>query len=125
MAGRLSILVVEDQQALLSMIVQILSEAGYSAIPASSAWEGLQVFENSPAEFDLAILDMVLPGMSGLDLAAELSRRRPELKVLYMSGYGSSVAMQSVRSAGAEFVLIKPFSARQLLDRIEALVAPG
>src|SRR5690348_10809776 len=123
MAGARSILLVEDQQSLRKLMVKMLLDGGYAVLDAGSATEGLDVFESSPELFHLAIIDMVMPGMSGLDLAAELSRRRPELKVLYMSGYGDSVAMESVRSFAPECVLIKPFNQEELLHSVRRLLA--
>ena len=125
MDGTHSILLVEDQQSLRRLMVEMLSGDGYAVREAGSAAEGLNAFESSPDSFQLAIIDMVLPGTSGLDLAAELSRRRPDLKVLYMSGYGESVAMESVRSFAPECVLIKPFGQSQLLNSVRRLLGTG
>jgi FixJ family two-component response regulator len=66
---------------------------------------------------------MVMPGMSGLDLAAELERLRPGVKILYTSGYGSSVAMESISHRSPDRVLLKPFDAAELVERVSRLVA--
>jgi DNA-binding NtrC family response regulator len=70
----------------------------------------------------LAIIDMVMPGMSGLDLAAELDRLRPGMKILYTSGHVSSVAMESIAQRSPDRVLFKPFDGNELLDRVIQLV---
>ena len=117
------ILVVEDEPSVRRLIIQTLAHSGYRTLEAGSAMDGLAVFQGNQQEVCLAIVDMVMPAMSGLDLAAELERLRPDLKILYISGYGHSVAMLSIQRQKPDFVLIKPFSVDALVERVQKLLA--
>ncbi len=101
---------------------RMLAGHGLRVLQASTAVEGLAIFRAHRASISLAIIDMILPGMSGLDLAAELERLRPGMKILYTSGYGSSVAMESIGRRSPDHVLLKPFTGRLLIDRIAHLL---
>jgi len=121
-----TILVVEDESAVRRLIVQTLKQNGFAPLEAASAMEGLAAFETHAGDISLAIVDMVMPAMSGLDLAAELVRLQPDLKILYISGYGQSVAMISIQRQTPDLVLIKPFTVGVLLERVRKLLAaPG
>ena len=118
------ILVVEDNGALRRLMLRILAGSGYAVLEASTGAQGLDLFrEHSPA-VDLAIVDMVMPGLSGLDVAAEIERHQPGTKILYISGYASSVAMESISRRSPDRVLIKPFDAAQLIERVALLLRP-
>lgn len=112
------ILIVEDQSALRRLIARILTREGFPVLEAGSASQGLEMVRTHRDSISLAIIDMIMPGMSGLDMAAELTREHPAIKILYTSGYGSSVAMESISQRTPEHVLLKPFTSRQLLDRV-------
>jgi len=118
-----TILVVEDNSALRRLMARVLIDQGFQVLQASTAPKGLELFQAQPELVDLAVVDMVMPGMSGLDLAAELERLRPGIKILYTSGYGSSVAMESISHRSPDRVLLKPFDATELAERVSRLVA--
>lgn len=92
-------------------------------IGAANGQAGLAAFLANREKIDLVILDMLMPGMSGLDLAAELGRQDPALKILYISGHGTSIAMESLRQQSADRVLLKPFNEQALLERVELLLS--
>lgn len=119
--ARPAILVVEDQAAMRALICQMLAANGLEAFGAGSAVQALDLLQTRP-EVGLAIIDMVMPGMSGLDLAAELDRRRPGTRVLYISGFTSSIAMQAIADRSPESVLFKPFTERRLVGRVKRLL---
>ncbi|HLK47130.1 MAG TPA: response regulator [Bryobacteraceae bacterium] len=119
------ILVVEDNGALRRLMLRILAGSGYSVLEASNGAQAVDLFRQHSPALDLAIVDMVMPGMSGLDVAAEMERLRPGMKILYISGYASSVAMESISSRFPDHVLIKPFDAAQLIDRVALLLKPA
>jgi CheY-like chemotaxis protein len=119
---RLTILVVEDNGALRRLMARVLSDQGFEVLQASTAIKGLELFQAQSESVALAVVDMVMPGMSGLDLAAELERLRPGIKILYTSGYGSSVAMESISRRSPDRVLLKPFDAAELVERVSRLV---
>ena len=121
-AGKRTILVVEDDDSIRRLIARVLEDDGMVPLPAGSASEGLSLFEGHNASIDLAIIDMVMPGMSGLDLAAELERRRPGMRILYISGYVESVAMECVARRDPDLVLLKPFNGTTLMARVQSLL---
>jgi DNA-binding NtrC family response regulator len=117
-----TILVVEDDPAVRRLIVRALSRNGFTVLGAGSATAGLAAFEAPFANIKLAIIDMVMPGMSGLDLAAELERRQPGIRILYISGHGDSIAMDSIARRRPEFVLLKPFVPGTIVTRVQQLL---
>jgi len=116
------ILVAEDNASLRRLIVKMLTNHGYEALEAASGAQGLAMFRTHRKSVVLAILDMVMPGMSGLDLAAELDRERPGMKILYISGYISSIDMDVISRRAPEMVLPKPFTEKLLIERVELLL---
>lgn len=121
-----TVLVVEDREAVRRVIVQFLLRDGIAALQAGNTADALAMIRERQGAIDLAILDMVLPGGSGLDLASELGREYPSLRILYMSGFVDSVAMQGMVLRSPEFVLLKPFSEEVLLARVHKLLElPG
>jgi CheY-like chemotaxis protein len=118
-----TILVVEDDATVRRLIVRVLQRSGFRVIAADSAQYGLALFQSHPNAIKLAILDMVMPGMSGLDLANELRCACPEVRILYISGYIDSVAMESIGHRSPESVLLKPFGKGALVERVQQLLA--
>jgi CheY-like chemotaxis protein len=117
-----AILVVEDHESLRSLLGMTLRHHGLATLEAGSAAEALRLFHAHRSVIDLAIIDMVLPGMSGLDLAVELERERPDLKILYTSGYVNSIAMEVIARDSPELVLLKPFTQLRLIERVVYLL---
>ncbi|MBI2423008.1 MAG: PAS domain S-box protein [Candidatus Hydrogenedentes bacterium] len=124
--GSETILVVEDNEAVLQLARTILSRLGYKILIAADGQEALRLMANSRGAVDLLITDMVMPGMNGHELAGALLEQRPQLQVLYMSGYtDGAITHQGELQEGADFIG-KPFSAaalslkvRQILDRAQ------
>ena len=125
--GRPFILVVEDQAALRHLIVRMLKCGGFDTVDAGAASDGLSLVRQRRGVIDLAIIDMVMPGMSGLDLATDFDREFPDLKILYISGYVDSIAANVLSRQSPDRVLLKPFTEEQLLDRVRLLLGapPG
>ena len=106
--GNETILVVEDEEQLLQLVARILGRIGYHVLTATTPESALELGRTHPGTIDLLLTDMVMPRMSGHELANLLLERRPGLKCLYMSGYPAHAA---VSQAAAQVRLIqKPFS---------------
>jgi DNA-binding response OmpR family regulator len=120
-----TILVVEDDASLCRLVVRFLHAAGFATLAAGRAADGLALVRQHQGAFDLAIVDMVMPGMSGLDLATDLDREYPSLKILYISGYIDSLAADALSRRSPDRVLLKPFSEQALLDRVRMLLDSG
>ena len=119
-------MVAEDTAAVRAVVREVLERYGYTVIEAASGREAAQLAGRRPGSIDLLVTDVVMPELSGRDLARELRASRPQLKVLYMSGYtDDAVLRQGMLEPGAEF-LQKPFRPDDLARRIRDLLdAPG
>lgn len=119
----MTILVVEDDSAIRRLIVRTLERYGFDTLEARSAKAALDLFQVHRDSIDLTIADIVMPGMSGLDLAAELERQAPGMTILYMSGYATSLAVESIARSHPDAMLVKPFNATMLIEHVGRLIA--
>jgi two-component system, cell cycle sensor histidine kinase and response regulator CckA len=116
-----AILIVEDDANVRRLLDVTLRKAGWHTLVAADGNEGLEAALSYSGSIPLAILDIVMPQIGGLDLANQLAVDRPATKVLYISGF-DSIAMDSIRRRAPEMMLQKPFSARELLATIRQLL---
>jgi hypothetical protein len=117
-AAHATILLVEDEPGVRELTSKMLKLMGYTALNASSGAEALALSKAYRGSIDLLLTDVVMPGMGGQQLAEELRRRRPEIKVIYVSGYTAhTVSDHGVLDAGVEF-LAKPFSREALARKL-------
>src|SRR5688572_26051573 len=114
------ILVVEDDPAIRRGIVDALSFAGYRTIACGDGQEGLS--RALSVGLDLVVLDVVLPGASGFDVLAGIRQARPALPVIMVTARGSENDRVTGLEGGADDYVVKPFSARELLARVEAVL---
>ncbi|MBE7462752.1 MAG: response regulator [Planctomycetes bacterium] len=118
-----SVLIVEDNQALRQMAIEALEMGGYRVLQASSGEQALKLVREHPGAIDLLITDVVLPHMSGMDLAQDLRKSMPQLKVVFISGYTENVIVRDgVIKQGVQF-LPKPFSPRSLLQKLREVMS--
>jgi len=112
------ILVVEDEAQVRALTARVLREAGYQVTEAASASEALAMAEATAVAPRLLLTDVIMPGMSGRDLATQLQIRWPRLRVVYVSGYThNTIVHHGVLESGVEF-LGKPFTPTQLLTKV-------
>ena len=112
--GSETILLVEDEPSIMRVAASMLERQGYAVLRAGSPGEAVELAESGGAEFDLLLTDVVMPGMNGRALAERLRARRPDLPVVFMSGYTpGALALQDALGEDAFFVG-KPFSRREL-----------
>jgi CheY-like chemotaxis protein len=117
-AGNGVILVTEDDVSVRKVVVTVLQRAGYSVLAAPGPWEALQLAAEHNGAIDLLVTDVVMPMMSGKALSQRLSQSRPEMAVLYMSGYTDQALLQGgVLDAGIH-LLSKPFTPERLLELV-------
>src|SRR5581483_2521808 len=119
------ILIVEDDESLRRAIVRMLESAGFVTVGTGTAERGLGLVREHRGEFALAIIDMMMPGVTGLDLGSELDREYPGLNILYISGYVGSIAAEGIARRSPDRVLLKPFQRQDLLDRVKLLLTAG
>jgi PAS domain S-box-containing protein len=108
--GTETILLVEDEQVVRELVRYILQTHGYLVLEASSAGEALLLCERHPGPIQLLVTDVVMPWMSGREMAERLTALRPELRVLYMSGYLDDAVVRHGVSYGDTAFLQKPFT---------------
>jgi CheY-like chemotaxis protein len=117
-----TVLVVEDEPGVRELATTILQVHGCHVLSASRASEGLQLAERYTGPIDLVLTDVVMPGMSGRQLAEELLRQRPNLRVLYMSGYTRAMLQPDPGAGAASGYLQKPFAPATLAERVAQLL---
>ena len=120
--GREIVLFVEDDPAVRQVGVRILTESGYQVIAASSGPEALRLHAAAPRAIDLLVTDVVMPRMSGLELARELRAVRPDLRVLYTSGYTDGALVDPALAQPRSAFLPKPYLLDTLLAQVRALL---
>jgi CheY-like chemotaxis protein len=120
--GTETILLVEDEAAILKMIRIMLEQHGYAVLTASSPTAALALAENHSGGIHLILTDVVMPEMNGRELAEKLTSRYPDLKVMFMSGYtADTIAHQGVLDDGIAFIQ-KPFSIQDMIKKIRCLL---
>jgi two-component system cell cycle sensor histidine kinase/response regulator CckA len=118
--GSETLLLVEDEPAMLSLVAVMLQGMGYRVLTASSAMDAMRVAADHRGDIDLLVTDLVMPGMNGRDLAERLLAARPSLRRIFISGYPdeASSVHHAIRT-GAHF-LAKPFSLDDLATTVRA-----
>jgi two-component system cell cycle sensor histidine kinase/response regulator CckA len=119
-SGFPTILLVDDEQAVRSIVVKILRRAKYNVLEAENGEAALRISESHPDRIDLLLSDMYMPGLRGPEVAQALAPKRPGLRVLFMSGYADQDSRAGVPE-GANF-LNKPFSGQELAAKVEAVL---
>jgi two-component system cell cycle sensor histidine kinase/response regulator CckA len=121
--GTETILLLEDEEQVRRVALAILRRHGYHVLEASNATEAFRICEAHPERIDLLLSDVVMPQMSGPEVARRIARARPETKILCMSGYtDETVVRHGILEAGIAFIQ-KPLTPDSLLDKIREVLA--
>ena len=116
--GQETVLVVEDEPAILRLTRVMLEKQGYTVLAAGTPQEAIRIAKGHDGGIDLLITDVVMPEMNGRDLATSLLPLHPNIKCLFMSGYTADIiADHGVLKDGVSFIQ-KPFSAKSLSDKV-------
>src|SRR5947209_7874478 len=116
-----TILVVDDEPMVRGLADTMLTRFGYTVITAANGKEALRLFEKSPnIEIDLALVDVVMPEMSGVELVESIQKLRPRLPVLFFSAY-SEDSLRPIFTKGVPFIA-KPFTSLQLTQKIREVL---
>src|SRR5688500_17456418 len=115
-----TILLVDDEQAVRSIVVKILRRANYNVLEAESGEAALRIAEAHAGKIDLLLSDMYMPGLRGPEVAQALAPKRPGVRVLFMSGYADQDSRSGV-PVDANF-LNKPFSGQELAAKVEEVL---
>jgi CheY-like chemotaxis protein len=117
-----TVLVVDDEPIVRMLVIDVLQELGYTAIEAGDGHAGLKVLR-SAMRIDLLITDIGLPGgLNGRQVADAARKLRPELKVLFITGYAENAVLSHGHIDAGMHVLTKPFSMEVLANRVKGLL---
>jgi CheY-like chemotaxis protein len=118
LAGSETILVAEDEEVVRELVCEVLTEHGYRVRCAKDGEDAWEQVSARPTEFDLVLTDVVMPRMSGGELARLIGRERPDLPMLFMSGYtGDELVKHGMREASTR-LLEKPYTPEKLLQAV-------
>jgi len=120
--GRETILVVEDELAMVKVLRKQLEKLGYTTLCASSPQEAVAVIKAHKDEIHLLLTDVIMPGMNGFELTDSIIPLLPQIKILYMSGYSTEVIACRGSSIGEGNFIQKPFSAETLAGKIRKIL---
>ncbi|MBQ3548090.1 MAG: response regulator transcription factor [Clostridia bacterium] len=115
------IMIVEDEAAIREFEAINLKRVGYTVVEAGSAEEALQIFDNDTEGFDIALLDISMPGMDGFTLCKELRRRTETLGIIMLTARTQEMDKITGLMNGADDYITKPFSPTELLARVDSL----
>jgi DNA-binding NtrC family response regulator len=117
-----AILLVDDEQIILSSMQRVLERSGYAVVPARSGQEALELFEENPQRFQLVITDLTMPGIDGRELVKRIMATRPGTPVILSTGYGDVITEQEAKSLGFRHMLFKPPNTGELRSVIHRVL---
>jgi CheY-like chemotaxis protein len=120
--GTERILLVEDEQAVRALARQVLEMCGYEVLEARDGAEAVSICEGVDGVIDLLVTDVVMPQISGSELAEQLSVLRPEMQVLYMSGYTDDAMVRHGLGDGTANFIQKPFTPENLAHKVREVI---
>ena len=123
--GAASILIADDEEALRSVISEMLNSFGYRVLLAENGLEALAIYRNNKEAIDLVILDLIMPQMGGKQCLKEILAINPDAKVLIATGYKNNTTSEDIIEAGAANIVMKPFSMNEMLSAINGALGRG
>jgi two-component system, cell cycle sensor histidine kinase and response regulator CckA len=121
--GRETVLFVEDEVALRDLMHRVLTKGGYTVLVAGDGLEALALVQDHTRPIDLVVTDVIMPRMSGPELATRLRARDPEIRLLYVSGYTADQLRSAQTDLGADATLLpKPFTSDGLLRKVREVL---
>jgi len=116
------ILLVEDLSASRELYATMLRNLKFEVVEAASGEEGLDIAQDKEQKFDVLVTDLVLPGIGGLELASEVFKLRPEIKILIISGYTEDMVILEDHLKANTLFLAKPFEVETLNSKVKELI---
>jgi DNA-binding NtrC family response regulator len=120
---RSTILAVDDDAAILEFLDTVLRNAGYNVLLADGGWNAVQMFESSKEPVRLLLTDVIMPDLTGPVLAERLRARKPDLQVLFISGFHDADLVQHFVTRKGFTLLPKPFTIDSLLRSVQECLA--
>jgi CheY-like chemotaxis protein len=119
-----TILLVEDSDVVREVIARMLEAGGFTVLPASCGEDALSVSRREDVSIDLLLTDIVMPEMSGVELADRVERERPGVRVLFMTGYAEEVVVNEGILGKHRECIGKPFTLEQITKRVRKILFP-
>ncbi len=120
--GKETVLLVDDEPKVLDICERFLKTLGYSVLTARDGFEALETYERNKESIDLAVIDMIMPGMNGRELFDQLRRIEPSLRALVSTGYSLEGEVSDLIGRGCKGYIQKPFSIRVLAKEIRRIL---
>jgi CheY-like chemotaxis protein len=117
--GNGRILIVDDEESLVNLGRRSLEKLGYSVTGETRSLSALEKFREDPEQFDLVVTDQTMPHLTGLSLARELWKIRPELPVIISTGYSEHITAEKAMGLGFQTLLNKPYTASELAKAVK------
>ncbi|RLD98409.1 MAG: hypothetical protein DRI92_03980 [Aquificota bacterium] len=121
-ASRGKILLIDDNELLQDLGKDIIEHLGYTPIIASEGEEGVEIYRKEKEEIQAVLLDVVMPGLGGLEVFRRLKNINPEVKVLVISGYSEEKRAGELMKEGALGFIQKPFKIHQLSQKLQEIM---
>jgi two-component system, cell cycle sensor histidine kinase and response regulator CckA len=122
-AGGQTVLVVDDEEMLVELVCRMVQRRGFETVTATNAVDALRLYEERSPEIRLVITDLMMPGMDGRALTAELLKRNPNVRILVSTGYSAPNDLSDVEAMGIKGVVTKPYQSDQLLEMVDRALA--
>ena len=122
-AGNEFVLLVDDEQRILTVGQEICKTLGYNIITVNSGKEALEIYKDKKNIINLVILDMIMPGMNGLETFRELKKINPDIKVLLSTGYSIDAKAQEMLKNGCKGYILKPYSVIDFSHKLREVLA--
>jgi CheY-like chemotaxis protein len=119
-----TILLVEDSDVVRDVIVRLLEEGGFTVLSASCGEDALSISRRKDVSIDLLLTDIVMPEMNGVELADRLERERPDMRILFMTGYAEEVVVNEGILGKHRECIGKPFTQGQITTRVRKILFP-
>jgi two-component system cell cycle sensor histidine kinase/response regulator CckA len=119
-----TVLLVEDSDVVRDLVANMLEGGGLTVLQASGGEEAMALARRGDAPIDLLLTDIVMPGMSGVELADRLERERPDLRILFMTGYAEEVVVNEGILGKRRECIGKPFTQEQITKRVRNILFP-
>lgn len=120
--GSETLLVGEDEEQVRNFIVRVLTNKGYQVLSAPDGEEAWRIFNARATDIDMVLLDLVMPKMSGQEVQERIKEVRPEMPVMFMSGYSVDILQNNFAEKEDAYLLQKPYTPQQLLAQIRAIL---
>ncbi len=117
------ILIAEDDTSMLGFLKLALEKAGHTVIDKANGVDALNTLKKGEENFDLLLTDIVMPGMDGIELSQEATKVKPDLKVMFITGFSAVAMGRDDIDQEKEKILSKPFHLNDLVEQVETLLA--